>query len=113
MRTEQSSGRIDPIAIAQPAHRLDCFVVAARRQTLAKPADMHVDCAFFNECIMAPDFIEEFGAAENATDVSHEKMQQTELCGPQIYFAVASSDAARSRIQLMFFWIKSSSLMSV
>src|SRR5882672_1825568 len=87
-------------AIAESAHRLDQRVVAGRRQALAKPADVDVNRTFFDECVVAPDFIEEFGAAEDAAGVRHEEMQQTEFGGPQIDFAAAGSNAPRRGIQL-------------
>src|SRR5260370_37632073 len=87
-------------AIAESAHRLDQRVVAARRQSLAKPADVDVHRPFFDECVVAPDFVEEFGAAEDAAEVGHEEMQQTEFGGPQIDFAAAGSNAPRRGVQL-------------
>src|SRR5712664_2320855 len=87
-------------AIAESAHRLDQRVVAARRQSLAKPADVDVNRPFFDECVVTPDFIEEFGAAEDATGVRHEKMQQAEFGGPKFDIAAAGSNAPRRGIQL-------------
>src|SRR5258706_13968869 len=98
MLIERRSAGVDPITIAEPAHGLDRLVVAGRRQALSKSADVNVHGALFHERVMAPYLVEELGAAEDAADVGHEEMQQTEFGGPQFDFAAAGSDAARPRI---------------
>jgi len=73
--------------------------MAGRRKCLAQPANMHVHCAFLDEDVVAPDFVQQFRAAENAIGVGHEEVQHPELERPQVDFVPAHGHAMRGRVE--------------
>ena len=91
---------VGPEAIADSAHRFDQRIVAARRDRLAQPADVDIYGTLFDERMVAPDLVEEPGAAVEPPAVGHEEVQQAEFGRPQTDFAISGAHAARRGIQL-------------
>jgi hypothetical protein len=61
---------------------------------------VHVHGALLDVGIVAPDLVEQPGAAEDAPRVRHEEMQQPELGGPQLDVALAEAHAVRCGVEL-------------
>ena len=68
-------------------------------ECLAQPAYVHVDRPFLDKDVIAPDFVEQLGAAVDALRMGHEEMQHPELGRPQSDVATGGADAMRDRIE--------------
>src|SRR5260370_42582799 len=68
-------------------------------ECLAQPAYVHVDRPFLDEDVIAPDLVEQLGAAVDALRMGHEEMQHPELGRPEIDVAAGGADAMRDRIE--------------
>ncbi len=64
-------------AIADAPNGLDQWSVAP--QFFANRSDMHVDCAFQHNGIVAQSGIDQLGATEDASLITDEKFEQSEL----------------------------------
>src|SRR5690606_40128610 len=88
-------------AISRPAHGLDQTAVIGEigLQSLAKTSYMHVDRAFFDVDITAPDMVEQLAARIGPLLVRHEELQQLELRRPHIDRLLLDEDTVAGRIQ--------------
>src|SRR3546814_1073043 len=64
-----------------------------RLQGLAQAADVHVDRAFLDVDVAAPDVVEQLGARVDALGVGHEEVQQAVLGGADLHRLVVGEHA--------------------
>src|SRR6266704_4435546 len=89
-----------PEAITGSAHRFHQRVVFGGFERLAQPAYVHVDRPFLDEDVIAPDLVEQLGAAVDALRMGHEEMQHPELGRTEVDVATGAADAMRDRVEL-------------
>src|SRR4051812_37676747 len=65
--------------VARPSHGLNQLVMPCGRERLAQAADMNVHRPLFHEYMLAPDFVEQPRARENAPRMRHEEVQEAKL----------------------------------
>src|ERR1700688_3131515 len=58
-RKASASIPLGPKAVPKPTHRLDQGIVTGRCQPNAKPANVDIYAAFFEDCVVTPDLVEE------------------------------------------------------
>ena len=61
---------------------LDALIRAKRRQCFSQPQNVHVDGAFFDEDVSAPNAVEKLRAIEDALRPAHQLLQQSKLERP-------------------------------
>src|SRR5574341_1411162 len=81
-----------------PRATLDQLVVTRRRERLAQSPDVDVDGALLDEHVLAPHFVQEPRAREDANRMGHEKVEQAKLGGPQVDRLVAGADLVGRRV---------------
>jgi len=69
-------------------------------ECLAQPAYVNVDGPLLDKDVIAPDFVEQLGAAVDALRMGHEEMQHPELGRTPVDVATGGADAMRDRIEL-------------
>ena len=73
--------------------------MAGRRQPLAQPSDMDVHRALLDEDVIAPDLVEQLGAAVHALRMGHQEVQHAELDVAQLDVPPVARDAAQAGIE--------------
>src|SRR5258708_9074889 len=68
-------------------------------ECLAQPAYVHVYRPLLDKDVIAPDLVEQLGAAVDALRMGHEEMQHPELGRPHVDVATGGGDAQRARLQ--------------
>src|SRR5258708_37188833 len=88
-----------PEAITGSADRFHQRIMFGGFERLAQPAYVHVDRPFLHEDVIAPDLVEQLGAAVDALRMGHEEIQHPELGRAEIDVAAGGADAMRDRIE--------------
>src|SRR5258708_36798075 len=78
-----------PEAITGSADRVHQRIMFGGFECLAQPAYVHVDRPFLDEDVIAPDLVDQLGAAVDALRMGHAEMQHPELDRPQVDAAPA------------------------
>src|SRR5258706_4404216 len=89
-----------PEAITRSTDRLHQGIMFGGFECLAQPAYVHVDRPFLDKDVVAPDLVEQLGAAVDALRMGHEKVQHPELGRTQVDVAAGGADSMRDRVEL-------------
>src|SRR3954466_15830411 len=89
-----------PEAIAGAAHRLELRDAERAVDLVAQVADVDVDDVRAVLVVVVPGVLEQLVAREDLAGVAHERLQELELLGRQVYLAVAPPDPAGGGVEL-------------